>query len=69
MGIAYVQGRAMAEGSSGVGTKPAAKSDYDAFLALRPAPSSDPLAADARKRRDAIQVGPAPTRVFRITIL
>jgi serine/threonine protein kinase/tetratricopeptide (TPR) repeat protein len=93
MGTAYVQGGAMAEGSSeldaattrrgeasdlflddlptfrylaelpywraraaeGVGTKPAAKADYDAFIALRPAPTPDPLAADARKRRDAIK--------------
>ena len=45
--------RARAE--EGVGTKPAAKADYDAFIALRPAPSPDPLAADARTRRDAIK--------------
>jgi serine/threonine protein kinase/tetratricopeptide (TPR) repeat protein len=93
MGIAYVQGGAMAEGLSeldaatarrgeasdiflddlptfrylaevpywraraeeGLGTKPAAKADYDAFIALRPLPSPDPLAADARKRRDALK--------------
>ena len=92
MGIAYVQGGAMAEAMSeldaatkrrgessdlflddlptfrylaelpywracaeeSLGMKPA-KSDYDAFLALRPVPSPDPLAADARKRRDAIK--------------
>ena len=44
--LPYWLGRAQ----EGLGMKPAADEHYKQFLALRPEPSEDPLAADARKR-------------------
>ncbi len=40
----------LARAQEGIGQKPAALENYKKFLALRPATSKDPLAADARKR-------------------
>jgi eukaryotic-like serine/threonine-protein kinase len=44
--LPYWLGRAQ----EGVGQRAAASASYEAFLKLRPEPTSDPLAADARKR-------------------
>jgi eukaryotic-like serine/threonine-protein kinase len=55
--LRYWSGRAL-DGQK----KPAAADNYKAFLALRPEGSKDPLAADARKRVEALSSAPASAR-------